>query len=101
MLFIVMLEVIIQQIPCLDTACRNCKILLLSAPSQWSSELDRTEEPEASLCAVRMPAVERHHYLQATLERIILYLQNVNCCWNSHQQPCFLMTRQFQAQNLE
>lgn len=94
MLFIVMQEVIIQQIPCLDTACGNWKILLVSAPFQLNSVLHR-EKPKTSLSAARMLVEERHHYLQGMLERIIFYLQNVNCCWNGNQRLCFFMIVQF------
>lgn len=74
----------------LDTACGNWKILLVSAPFQLNAVLYTTEKPKASLSAVRMLVDERHHYLQG-----IFCLQNVNCCWNSHQQPCFLIIVQF------
>lgn len=95
MLFIVMQEVIIQQIPCLDTACGNWKILLVSAPFQLNSVLSRTEKPKGSLSAVRMLVEERHHYLQGTLERIKIYLLTVPTTVNILQQPCFLMIAQF------
>lgn len=71
-----MQEVIIQQICCPDTACGNWKILLVLATFQLDSVLYRTEEPRASLSAVRVLAEERHHYLHGTMERIIFYLKN-------------------------
>lgn len=49
-----MQEVIIQQIPCLDTASGNWKILLVSAPSQLNSGFYRTEKPKASHSAIKM-----------------------------------------------
>lgn len=73
MLFIVMQEVIIQQICCPDTTCGNWKILLVSAPFQLNSVLYRTEKPRASLSAVRVLVEERHHYLQGTMEDNILF----------------------------
>lgn len=71
---------------------RFCLSQLLS---NWILFFIEQKSLEASLSAVRVLVEERHHYLQGTMEKIIFYLKNVNCCWNSHQHPCFLMIAQF------